>query len=99
MIKVEVTKKDISVTGHAMYDDYGKDIVCAAVSSIITTSVESIASIKEDAIDVKEEQDKLTIIINSHDEITDKLINTMLNLLKELQKKYPGNIKITNKEE
>ena len=54
MIKVEVTKKDISVTGHAMYDDYGKDIVCAAASSVITTSVESIASIKEDAIDVKE---------------------------------------------
>ena len=89
MIKVEVTKKDISVTGHAMYDDYGKDIVCAAASSVITTSVESIASIKEDAIDVKEEQDKLTIIINSHDEITNKLIITMLNLLQELQKKYP----------
>ena len=39
MIKVEVTKKDISIAGHAMYDDYGKDIVCAAVSSVITTSV------------------------------------------------------------
>ena len=99
MIKVEVTKKDISVTGHAMYDDYGKDIVCAAVSSIIQTSVESIASIKEDAIDVKVVNDKLTIIINSHDEVTTKLINTMINLLKEVAKKYPKNIKITNKEE
>lgn len=99
MIKVEVTKKDIRVIGHAMYDDYGKDIVCAAVSSIVMTSVEGIASIKEDAIDVKEEKDKLTIIINSYDEVTTKLINTMINLLKELQKKYPENIKITNKEE
>jgi len=99
MIKVEVTKKDISITGHAMYDDYGKDIVCAAVSSIVMTSVESIASIKEDAIDIKEEKDNLTIIINSHDEITTKLINTMINLLNELQKKYPQNVKITNKEE
>ena len=99
MIKVEVTKKDIQITGHAMYDDYGKDIVCAAVSSIVTTSVEGIASINEDAIDVKEEKDKLTMIINSHDEVTTKLIKTMINLLKELQKKYPENIKITNKEE
>ena len=99
MIKVEVTKKDISIAGHAMYDDYGKDIVCAAVSSIITTTVEGIASIKEDAIDVKEQKDKLTITINSHDEVTTKLINTMINLLNELQKKYPENIKITNKEE
>ena len=99
MIKVEVTKKDISITGHAMYDDYGKDIVCAAVSSIVMTSVEGIASIKEDAIDAKEQKDKLTITINSYDEVTTKLINTMLNLLNELQKKYPKNIKITNKEE
>ena len=43
MIKVEVTKDNISIHGHAMYDDYGKDIVCAAVSSIVMTSVESIA--------------------------------------------------------
>ena len=99
MIKVEVTKKDISITGHAMYDDYGKDIVCAAVSSIVMTSVEGIASIKEDAIDVKEQKEKLTITINSQDDVTTKLINTMLNLLNELQKKYPKNIKITNKEE
>ena len=99
MIKVEVQKDNISIHGHAMYDDYGKDIVCAAVSSVITTSVESIASLNENAIDIEETKDKLTIRINSHDEITNKLIETMINLLKELQKKYPENIKITNKEE
>ena len=99
MIKVEVTKDNISIHGHAMYDDYGKDIVCAAVSSTIITSVESIASINENAIDIKEETDKLSITINKHDTITDKLINTMINLLKEIEKKYPKNIKITNKEE
>jgi uncharacterized protein YsxB (DUF464 family) len=99
MIKVEVTKKDISLTGHAMYDDYGKDIVCAAVSSVVTMAVEGIACIKEDAIDVKQTKDKLSITINSHDEVTTKLIDTMINLLKELAKKYPQNIKITNKEE
>ena len=99
MIKVEVTKDRISVLGHAMYDDYGKDIVCAAVSSIVTTSVESIAAIDNDAIDVKEENNKVEIIINKHDDITNKLINTMLTLSNELVKKYPRNIKITNKEE
>ncbi len=99
MIKVEVTKRHISILGHAMYDDYGKDIVCASVSSIVMTSVESIASIDETAIDVKETKDKLEIIINKNDEITNKLINTMVMLLTELEKKYPQNIKITNKEE
>jgi len=99
MIKVEVTKKNISILGHANYDDYGKDIVCAAVSSVVLTSVEGIASINDKAIDIKESQDKLEIIINSFDEITNKLINNMLNCLKEIEKKYPKNIKIINKEE
>ena len=99
MIKVEVTKNNISILGHANFAEYGQDIVCASVSSIIMTSVESVAAINSEAIDIKQELDKLEIIINSHDDITDKLINTMLTLLSELEKKYPKNIKITNKEE
>ena len=99
MIKVEVTKDTISLQGHAMYADYGKDIVCAAVSSTVITATEMIAAIDESVIDVKELSDKLLIIINKHDQITDKLLDTMLNLLKEIEKKYPQNIKITNKEE
>lgn len=40
MIKVKLTKnnnyyKRIIITGHANYDDFGKDIVCAAVSSTV----------------------------------------------------------------
>lgn len=99
MIKVKVTKDKISLTGHAMYDDYGKDIVCAAVSSTVITTVEAIASFDDSAIDIKEQDDKLEIIINKHDNTCDKLINNMLNLLQELENKYPENIKITNKEE
>ena len=99
MIKVEVTKDNISIYGHAMYDDYGKDIVCAAVSSTVITSVEMIASLDESAIDIQALSNKLIITINKHDTTTDKLLNTMVNLLKEIAKKYPKNIKITNKEE
>ena len=99
MIKVEVTKDNVSIYGHAMYDDYGKDIVCAAVSSIVMTSVESIAAIDEKSVDVEKSNDMLSITISKHDTITDKLLNTMINLLKEVEKKYPKNIKITNKEE
>jgi len=99
MIKVEVTKKSISILGHANYDDYGKDIVCAAASSIVITSIEAIAKINYNAIDTKESSNKLEINILSNDDITAKLIDNMLSCLKELEKKYPKNIKITNKEE
>ena len=63
------------------------------------TSVEGIASIDESAIDIEQNKDNLNIIINKHDDITNKLIKTMINLLTELEKKYPKNIKIINKEE
>ena len=99
MIKVEVTKKHISVLGHANYDNYGKDIVCASVSSVVICSVEAISKFDIDAIDIKETNNKLEIFINKQDAITNKLVNVMLTLLNELEKKYPKNIKITNKEE
>ena len=99
MIKVKVTKKCISILGHADYDDYGTDIVCASVSSIVMCSVEAIASFDTSAVDIKQSKDKLDIIINSNDNITQNLITNMLNCLKELEKKYPKNIEIIDKEE
>ena len=99
MIKVKVEKKNISILGHANYDDFGKDIVCASVSSIVMCSVEAIANFDIDAVDIKQTKDKLDVIINKEDDITQKLINNMLNCLKELEKKYPKNIEIIDKEE
>ena len=94
MIKIKVTERNISLLGHADYDDYGKDIVCAAVSSIVMCSVEAISQFDINAVDVKQTKDKLEIIINKSDDITKKLVNNMLNCLKELEKKYPKNIQI-----
>ena len=79
MIKIKVNKDIISITGHANYNDYGKDIVCAAVSSVVITSVEGISSFDNQAVDIEESKDNLKIIINKHDDITDKLITNMLN--------------------
>ena len=42
---------------------------------------------------------EVEIIINKEDNITNKLIKNMLNCLKELEKKYPKNIEIIDKEE
>ena len=56
MIQVQVYKetrkyKKILILGHAMYDDYGKDIVCSACSSIVTTTVNGILALKEGTLD------------------------------------------------
>lgn len=96
MIKINVKKEndvinEILIKGHALYDDYGKDIVCAAVSSIVITTVNAIESIDNKAISYDE---KVFIIkVLKQDEIINKLINNMINLLKELEHDYPNNIK------
>ena len=99
MIKIEVKKNNISIVGHANFDEYGKDIVCAAASSVVITSIEALASFDKNSVDIIQNKDKLEIRVNKNDNITNKLINNMLNCLKELEQKYPKNIKIINKEE
>ena len=54
MILVERNKNSILITGHALYADYGKDIVCSAVSSIVITTINGIISIDNNAIKYEE---------------------------------------------
>jgi len=98
MIKVYREQNKIIIKGHADYDDYGKDIVCASVSSIVITTVNAILEIDRGAVIYKEEKDILTIELLKQDEIIIKLINNMINLLKELSNNYPKNIKVREDE-
>ena len=99
MIKVKVIKeneflKEITLKGHANYDDYGKDIVCASVSSMVNTTVNGILSIDKDAIDVTENDGFTKIKVIKNTLVSDKLLNNVINLLEELEKEYPENIQI-----
>ena len=103
MVKVFVKKensniKEILFKGHALYSDYGRDIVCASISSVINTTVNSIMNIDSTSIEYNDDGDKITIIkINSND-IVDKLLDTMINILKDLEKQYKKNIKVESEE-
>ena len=99
MIKVNITKenskyKKITILGHAMYDDYGKDIVCSACSSIVTTTVNGILALNKGSLDYMVSKKGMSINIKNNDETTQILINNMVSLLKELEEKYPTNIKV-----
>ncbi len=94
MIKVLVSKNKVEIKGHSNYDTLGKDIVCSAVSSIVTTTINGIISIDEKAISYNYHDDTMEISILKQDEITVKLINNMIDLLKSLAKDYPKNINV-----
>ena len=99
MIKVVIEKdkdnfKSVSILGHAMYADYGKDIVCAAASSIATTTINGILSLNKESLKYDVSKEGLVITINSNDKNTQLLIENMINLLKELESEYPTNIEV-----
>lgn len=99
MIKVKTEKENgfyqkIAILGHAMYDDYGKDIVCSAASSIVTTTINGILSIDKDALTYQVTKKGLTINVCKQDKITETLICNMISLLKELEENYKDNIEI-----
>lgn len=96
MIKVENKCDYIKIYGHANFDTLGKDIVCASVSSIIYTTVNGLLNINQKSIKFSDNDEYMKIEILSNDDITLKLITNMIEMLKELSRKYPKNIEVVN---
>ena len=99
MIRVNIHKengyfKKVTIQGHALYDDYGKDIVCSACSSIVITTVNGILALKKGSLDYLVSKKGMSINIKNNDETTQILINNMVSLLKELSGNYPNNIEV-----
>ena len=99
MIHVKVEKehakyKKIAILGHAMYDDYGKDIVCSAASSIVTTTVNGVLALDKGSLSYMISKKGISIDIKNEDATTQILIGNMVSLLKELEKNYPANIEV-----
>lgn len=98
MIKVRINKENniissISAIGHAGYADYGKDIVCASFSTMIITTINAILEIDENAISYTDSND-LKIVNIKKDNITNSLLNNLVNMICELKENYDKNIDI-----
>ena len=96
MIKVKVEKqnsryKKITMTGHAEYDVIGKDIVCSAASSIVTTTVNGILCLDKESLSYLVSKKGMIIEIKNDNKNTQKLIGNMVSLFKELEVNYPTN--------
>ena len=97
MIKVSIIKenliKEVKISGHANFADYGKDIVCSAVSSIATTTINNIIALDNKAITYSANEGDI-LITNNDSEMASKLLDNMVMMLEDLAKDYPKNIKI-----
>lgn len=91
---ITISKKGNVVTfkGHSGYETLGKDIVCAAVSSITCTTINALLKLNAKSIKVLDYGQEMKIKILKNDDSTEILINNMLDMLKELKEQYPENI-------
>ena len=95
MIKVDLREENvITIKGHALFSDFGTDIVCASVSSIVITTINDVMSIDNDAIEYESKTGKVVIKIKKKSDIVSILIDNMILLLESLEKDYSENIKI-----
>lgn len=103
MIKVNVKRNDnkvyeLVIKGHAGYDVHGKDIVCAAVSTMAITTINNIIALDNDSIDYEENSGLLIIRVIRDTEVNNKLLDNLVRMLTELMNQYPKNIEIRNED-
>ena len=65
--------------------------ICAAISSIMYTSVNALLKYDTDCIDYKDENDIINIKILKHDDIIDLLIDNMFNMFNDVYTDYGDN--------
>lgn len=102
MIKVNVKYNnnkvyELVIKGHAGYDVHGKDIVCAAVSSMAITTINNIIALDE-SVDYEENSGLLIIRVKRDTEVNNKLLDNLVRMLTELKSQYPKNIEIRNED-
>ena len=98
MIRVKKNSNTISISGHANYSEFGKDIVCSSVSSIVATVVNCIMNIDNDSIVYEDDGNVITIFKKKDNNVVDIILDTMIELMKDLEKQYKENIKVESEE-
>ncbi len=85
---------DVIIKGHANFCEFGNDIVCASVSSIVITTINAILRINDKGINYEVKDGYIHLKILKNELIINTLVINMIELLKELEQQYPENINL-----
>jgi len=85
----------LSVKGHANSGEYGKDLICASVSSILFGLMNALDQIKD--VQIKELTNHIEIINSSKMELVDNYLTLVLIQLKTIEESYGEFIKVERK--
>lgn len=94
---VEVSRYDggIKINGHARYAEAGKDIVCAAVSILTQTLIESIEQMTTDEIQYSISPGAVDIKHGNLQGISATLVDSFFIGIQMIADEYPNNVRVT----
>ena len=101
MIKVIYEVKNdlyvsLNVSGHANYDDIGKDLICASVSSIVFGFMNALDNLHED-VEIKQLTNSITITNHSNSEVIQNYFELVMIQLKTIEESYGDFIQVERK--
>lgn len=95
MIEVIRTNDSITITGHANYAEPGKDIVCAGVSTLVQTLIQSVEELTTDQIQYDMKPGEVHIKFWCLSDPTRALVSAFFIGVKLIAGSYPDNVKLT----
>jgi uncharacterized protein len=93
MISVTIRDNGFSIFGHAQYDEYGKDIVCSAVSFLAQVVAEELK--QYDEVRVHKEPGMMDVVVPRQPDTKSRvLLELFENGVAVLAVQYPKNVQI-----
>ncbi len=101
MIKASYEANDdrylsLEVSGHAEFSEFGKDLICASVSSIMFGFMNALDELHEN-VEIRQSTNKIAIINKSESDVVQDYFELVMMQLKTIEESYGDFIKVERK--
>ena len=94
MIEVRIRPERIEISGHAGYAEPGKDIVCAGVTALTQTLIQSIDDLTDDEIEYRISPGKVEIEYRNLSEKSKTLVDSFFVGIRLIADEFPDYVAI-----
>ena len=86
----------LDVSGHAEYGEYGKDLICASVSSIMFGFMNALDALEED-VKIAQSENRIAIVDHSGSDVVKDYFELVIMQLKTIEASYGDFIRVERK--
>lgn len=94
MIEVRIRPERIEISGHAGYAEPGKDIVCAGVTALTQTLIQSIDDLTDDEIEYRVSPGKVEVEYGNLSEKSKTLVDSFFIGICLIAEEFPEHVKV-----